>query len=218
MIKAENISIAYGSETILENVSFHINSGDLVFITGKSGTGKSSLFKALYGDLKVSKGFLSVAQTNLEKRSKSAIRDLRRQIGIVFQDYKLIDEWNIEKNIALPLSLGNYSKATINEQVSSLLAHIKLSHKAHRRPKELSGGEQQRVGVARALAHSPRLILADEPTGNLDEYSAQMVIGLFKSINELGKTVLIVTHKMPTNLGVNFRHLHIENKEIHEIV
>ncbi|MGP1561646.1 MAG: cell division ATP-binding protein FtsE [Helicobacteraceae bacterium] len=218
MIKAQNLTIAYEKEVILKDVSFYVAEGDLVFITGKSGTGKSSLFKTLYGELQIAGGILTVGGLDLGMARKSAVRDLRRKLGIVFQDYKLIEEWDVSKNIALPLVISNYSQRIINEQVKTLLGHIKLSHKAHRYPRELSGGEQQRVGVARALAHGPSLILADEPTGNLDEYSAEMVINLFKSINELNKTVLIVTHKMPTNLGVKFRHFHIEDKGLHEIV
>lgn len=218
MINAQNLTIAYGKEVILKDVSFYIAQGDLVFVTGKSGTGKSSLFKILYGDLKLSSGFLTIGGLDLAMASKKSIRNFRKKLGVVFQDYKLVQEWDVAKNIALPLVIGGYSQRIISEQVKTLLAHIKLSHKAHRFPEELSGGEQQRVGVARALAHNPDLILADEPTGNLDEYSAEMVINLFKSINELNKTVLIVTHKMPTNLGVKFRHFHIEDKNLHEIV
>ena len=217
MIRAQDLTIAYENETILEKVSFLIESGDLVFITGKSGSGKSSLLKSIFGELKVQSGFLNVSGIELSKANKGKTRKLRRHIGVVFQDYRLIKEWSIEKNIAMPLMIGNYSRRVIDTQVSTLLNHIKLAHKAHRLPEELSGGEQQRVGVARALSHSPTLILADEPTGNLDEYSAELVMSLFKSINELGKTVVIVTHKMPSNLGVKFKHYHIEEKGIHEI-
>lgn len=218
MIIAKDLVIAYDNETILDGVSFHIKPGELVFITGKSGTGKSSLFRTIYGDLQIKDGFLQVGGLPMLHARKKSVRNLRRQIGVVFQDYQLVNEWTIEKNISMPLNIGNYPKKTTDEQVQSLLKHIKLSHKSHRRPQELSGGEQQRVGVARALSNSPSLILADEPTGNLDEYSAQMVLNLFKSINEFKKTVLIVTHTMPSNVGVSFRHFHIDNKEMHEIV
>ncbi len=217
MIRAQDLTIAYDNETVLDKVSFLIETGDLVFITGKSGSGKSSLLRAIFGELLVQSGLLNVSGVEITKAKKGKIKKLRRHIGVVFQDYQLIKEWTIEKNIAMPLMIGSYSKKTIDTQVNSLLNHIKLAHKAHRLPEELSGGEQQRVGVARALSHSPNLILADEPTGNLDEYSSEMVMNLFKSINELGKTVVIVTHKMPSNLGVKFRHFHIDRGGIHEI-
>lgn len=217
MIVAQELTLAYDNEIVLNKVNFNIADGDLVFITGKSGSGKSSLLKSIYGENQTQGGFLNVSGVELSNASKGKVKKLRRHIGVVFQDYQLVTEWSIEKNIAMPLMIGSYSKKTIDSQVASLLTHIKLSHKAHRLPNELSGGEQQRVGVARALAHSPTLILADEPTGNLDDYSAEMVMNLFKSINELGKTVVIVTHKMPNNLGVKFRHFHIEDRGIHEI-
>ncbi len=217
MIQARELTISYDNEVVLDQVSFTINQGDLVFISGKSGSGKSSLLKTLYGALQITGGSLLVNNVELGKFNKSKIRKLRQNIGVIFQDYQLVEDWTIEKNIAMPLMIGNYSKKVISTQVHNLLNHIKLAHKAHRFPNELSGGEQQRVGVARALAHSPGLILADEPTGNLDEYSADMVMNLFKSINELGKTVIIVTHKMPQNMNVNFKHFYIEDRGINEI-
>lgn len=217
MIQARNLTISYDNEVVLEDIKFEVNQGDLIFISGKSGSGKSSLLKSLYGALKIKNGSLLVNNIELAKFQKSKIRSLRKDIGIVFQDYQLVEEWTIEKNIAMPLVIKNFSKKVVERQVEILLNHIKLSHKAHRFPNELSGGEQQRVGVARALAHNPKLILADEPTGNLDDYSADMVMHLFKSINELGTTVIIVTHKMPQNMNVSFKHFHIEDKGINEV-
>ncbi|MCV6609074.1 MAG: ATP-binding cassette domain-containing protein [Campylobacterales bacterium] len=217
MIQARDLTISYDNEVVLNKVAFNINPGDLVFISGKSGSGKSSLLKAIYGALKITDGSLLVNNVEMGKFQKGKIKKLRRSIGVIFQDYQLVEDWSIEKNIAMPLMIGSFNKKVIDTQVNNLLNHIKLAHKAHRLPNELSGGEQQRVGVARALAHSPNLILADEPTGNLDEYSADMVMSLFKSINELGKTVIIVTHKMPQNMNVNFKHFYIEDRGINEV-
>jgi cell division transport system ATP-binding protein len=136
----------------------------------------------------------------------------------VFQDYKLIKEWTIEQNIMLPLMINGYSKDVSYEQALKLLNHVKLSHRVGYYPAELSGGEQQRIAVARAIAHNPKIILADEPTGNLDDYSAEVVWNLLKGANEqLGITVVVVTHRVPKNFGLNFRQLSIEDGVIYEV-
>jgi cell division transport system ATP-binding protein len=142
---------------------------------------------------------------------------LRRHLGIVFQDYKLVQEWTVEKNIELPLVIAGYSKETCAQQVSKLLAHVKLGHKVMKYPRELSGGEQQRVAVARAISHNPLLLIADEPTGNLDEYSAHVVMELFQMVNRLGTSIIIATHRIPTDLEIPYRHFHIEKGTLHEI-
>ncbi len=153
----------------------------------------------------------------MQKASKSRINHLRRSIGIVFQDYKLIKEWNIERNVMLPMVINGYKKEVCKSQVEKLLVHIKLSHKANKFPLELSGGEQQRVAMARALAHNPTIILADEPTGNLDDYSSELIWNLLKGVNEqLGITVVVVTHRMPDRLNIPFRRLHIEEGVVYE--
>lgn len=217
IVSAHGLALAYDDrEVVLQNISFNICEGDLIFITGKSGSGKSTLIKALYGAIKPLEGDLDVGGIRLPARKKSEISRLRRNLGIVFQDYQLIQEWTIARNISLPLLIGGFSKNTIKEQVNKLLGHVKLSHRQHRFPKELSGGEQQRAAVARALANNPMLLLADEPTGNLDDYSTGLVMDLFLAVNELGKTVVIVTHRMPAGLDVNYRHFHIEDGQIHE--
>jgi len=217
MISAKDITISYNnSEEVLIDINFEIKEGDLVFITGMSGSGKSTLLKTFYGDISPKRGSLLVNSHEVAKANKSTINKLRRDIGIVFQDYKLIKEWSIEKNIALPMIIGGYSKDIIEKQVNKLLSHVKLTHRKDRFPKELSGGEQQRAGVARALSHNPNIILADEPTGNLDDYSAELVMDLFLKVNALGKTVIIVTHKMPNDISVEYRHLHLKDKGLYE--
>ncbi|MDQ1339197.1 MAG: cell division transport system ATP-binding protein [Campylobacterota bacterium] len=218
MIKAENITLSYNkNENILSNINLHIKEGDLVFITGMSGSGKSTLLKSFYGAILPKDGVLKVNNHEIQRRAgSSTINSLRRGIGIVFQDYKLIREWTIEKNIALPMIIAGFSKDAIQKQVNKLLTHVKLTHRKDRFPEELSGGEQQRAGVARALAHNPNIILADEPTGNLDDYSTGLVMELFLKVNALGKTVIIVTHRMPTDINVKFRHFHLEGGNINE--
>ena len=181
VIIAKNVSLGYNKdETIINKINFSVDSGSFVFITGASGSGKSTLLKSLYGALKPQEGSLVVGGVELRGVSNKKLHFLRRHIGIVFQDYKLVKEWTIEKNIMLPLIISGYDKTVTQNQVDSLLKHVKLKHQAGKYPLELSGGEQQRVAMARALAHNPILILADEPTGNLDDYSSQVIWNLLE--------------------------------------
>lgn len=219
VIIAQNLSLAYSNdETIIKQVDFSITSGSFVFITGASGSGKSTLLKSLYGSLKPQQGSLVVGGVELKSVSSSKLNFLRRHIGIVFQDYKLVKEWNIEKNIMLPLIINGYEKSVSKNQVESLLKHVRMIHQAGKYPLELSGGEQQRVAMARALAHNPILILADEPTGNLDDYSSKLIWNLLEGANEqLKTTVIVVTHHIPETMNVNYKHLHIEYGGIREV-
>ena len=219
VIIARELTLAYSThEMIINKANFSINSGSFVFITGASGSGKSTLLKSLFGALKPKYGSLVVGGVELNGASRSKTNLLRKHIGIVFQDYKLIKEWTIEKNIMLPLLINGYMKSVANEQVEKLLKHVRLNHQVGKYPLELSGGEQQRVAMARALAHNPILILADEPTGNLDEYSSQLIWNLLEGANkQLHTTVIIVTHNIPKTLTVDYKHFHIEYGSINEI-
>jgi len=219
VIIAKNISITYDKqEMIINKASFTIDSGSFVFITGASGSGKSTLLKSIFGALKPVEGSLIVGGVELKGVSKSKLNLLRRHIGIVFQDYKLIKEWTIDKNISLPLIINGYEKSVIEQQVETLLKHVRLKHQSGKYPLELSGGEQQRVAMARALSHNPIMILADEPTGNLDDYSAQLIWNLLEGANEqLNTTIVVVTHRIPQTLNVDYKHFHIEHGQIHEV-
>ena len=219
VIMAENLSLAYSEdETIINKINFSVNSGSFIFITGASGSGKSTLLKSLYGALKPKEGSLIVGGVELKGVTTSKLNFLRRHIGIVFQDYKLVKEWTIEKNIMLPLIINGYEKSVTQNQVDSLLKHVRLKHQSGKYPKELSGGEQQRVAMARALSHNPILILADEPTGNLDDYSSQLIWNLLEGANQqLKTTVIVVTHNIPETMGIEFKHFHIEYGSIREV-
>lgn len=219
VIVAKNISLSYTTdETIINQANFSVNSGSFVFITGASGSGKSTLLKSLFGAIKPNQGSLIVGGVELNRVSRSKLNFLRRHIGIVFQDYKLVKEWTIEKNIMLPLIINGYDKTITQNQVESLLKHVRLKHQSGKYPLELSGGEQQRVAMARALAHNPILILADEPTGNLDEYSSELIWNLLEGANtQLGTTVIVVTHHIPPSLSIDYKHFHIEYGGINEI-
>jgi len=218
MILANNITLSYDNKkNIIENANFNIKEKDFIFISGSSGSGKSTLLKSFYGELAVKSGHLLVNKVDLSKNNSSNLLELRKNLGIIFQDYKLIKDYTIEENIMLPLQIHKYDDEASKAQVKKLLKHIKLSHKIGAYPEELSGGEQQRVAVARALAHNPSIIFADEPTGNLDDYSSNVIWSLLKNANQiLGITIVVATHRIPDNLGVNYRRFNIDEGVIYE--
>jgi len=218
MILATNITLSYDKKrNIIENGNFHIKEKEFIFISGSSGSGKSTLLKSIYGELQIISGKLFVNKIDMSKGGKNNLLDLRKNLGIIFQDYKLIEDYTIEENIMLPLKIKHYDDKISQKQVEKLLKHIKLSHRVGAYPAELSGGEQQRVAVARALAHNPAIILADEPTGNLDEFSAGVIWELLKSANEhLGITIVVVTHQIPKNFGIRYRRFNIDEGIIYE--
>ncbi|OQX58764.1 MAG: ABC transporter ATP-binding protein [Helicobacteraceae bacterium 4484_230] len=220
VIIAQELSLSYNtSETIINKATFSITSGSFVFITGASGSGKSTLLKSFYGALKPALGELTVGGVQMQGISGKKLNFLRRHIGIVFQDYKLVKEWNIEKNVMLPLLINGYARDVSEIQVKKLLTHVKLNHQSGKYPLELSGGEQQRVAMARALAHNPILILADEPTGNLDEYSSKVIWNLLEgAVSQLKATVVVVTHHIPESMNIGYKHFHIEYGSVYEIV
>jgi cell division transport system ATP-binding protein len=201
VINASHLTLAYGNGTkeIIKDANFSIKKGEFVFITGPSGSGKSTLLKALYGQIRPKEGNLVVGGLDLATARQSKLQELRTHMGIMFQDYKLVNEWTVAKNVVLPLMIAG-------------------AEHADKFPYELSGGEQQRVGVARALAKNPVVILADEPTGNLDDYSSNVIWDLMENAcQQLETTVLVVTHKIPTIFSLPYRHLIIESKGVYEV-
>lgn len=226
LIRAQNLSLGYNeydenNKFVINKANFTFYSNDFIFITGKSGSGKSTLLKSFYGELERMGGRLEVCGSLLDGISNNELLKLRQQIGIIFQDYKLIKEYNIKKNVMLPLMIKGYSKRICNAQADRLLKHVELQFKANKKPEQLSGGEQQRVAMARALAHNPQLLLCDEPTGNLDEYSSDIIWTLLKSARELLNTcVVVVTHRIPSHLKnslLNHRIFNIEKGQMNEI-
>ena len=218
VINASNLTLSYGETEIIRDASFSIKKGEFVFITGPSGSGKSTLMKSLYGQLKPTQGSLIIGGLDMRRIRNRKLQELRTHLGIIFQDYKLINEWSVKKNVVLPLMIAGYSVDVQDTQADRLLKHVKLNDHKDRYPLELSGGEQQRVGVARALAKNPFLILADEPTGNLDEYSSNVIWDLMENACEqLKTTVLVVTHKIPSVFSNPYRHFIIESKGVYEV-
>ena len=217
IVIAKNMSLAYKNEIIIKNASFSIQTKEFVFLTGVSGSGKTTLLKSFYGEIPVFQGYLNIGGFELNNIKKGKLRLLRRYLGIVFQDYKLIPEWNILKNVTLPLIISGIDNEIAETKAMELLNKVKLSHKADKFPYELSGGEQQRAAIARAIIHNPVMILADEPISGLDEYSSNLVMDLFKMANELGITIIVASHSIPSQFDTQFKHIHIEKGEMYEL-
>ncbi|GIK84040.1 MAG: hypothetical protein BroJett025_06620 [Patescibacteria group bacterium] len=199
----------------LENVSFDIDPGELVLLTGPSGSGKTTVMKLLTKEYQPTSGEILFHTVNLNDIKNSLVHEHRRKIGVVFQDYKLIPELNVWENIALPLSIIGKSEAETEERVTDLLELVGLADKAMYFPKQLSGGEAQRISIARALSTAPSVIFADEPTGNLDKDNSLQIAKLLTKINELGTTILFATHDHDVlDILGDHRHIVLENGKL----
>jgi len=197
MLVFEQISKRYANNHIgLSDVSFNVERGELLFITGHSGAGKSTLLKLLLAIERPSSGKLLIAGKDITKINNLQIPFLRRQIGTVFQNHKLLMEKTAFDNVALPLQIIGMQQAQIKNCVMRILERLDLADKAQLFPYELSSGQQQRIGIARAIVHKPALLLADEPTGNLDPRLAAEIMNLFIDINRLGTTIVVVSHDL----------------------
>ncbi|PIR66995.1 MAG: cell division ATP-binding protein FtsE [Parcubacteria group bacterium CG10_big_fil_rev_8_21_14_0_10_36_14] len=195
MIEFKNVSKIYPPNFIgVKNISLRIKEGEFVSVIGKSGSGKTTLVKLLIAEEPISHGELKIGDWEITKIKRNEIPFLRRQIGAVFQDYKLLPKKTIFENVAYALEVCGINNKRIGEIVPQVMRIVGLEGKEDRYPLQISGGEQQRAAIARALVHSPKVLVADEPTGNLDALNTQEVIDLLKKINSLGTTVLLVTH------------------------
>ncbi len=215
MVHLENVSKVYPSGTeAMKNVSLDIQDGEFVFIVGPSGAGKSTFLKLLIREEKASSGTVSVNGFDLMHIKKRQIPYLRRTMGIVFQDFRLIDKMNVFDNVAFAMRVTGASGKDIRSRVSDVLALVGLQGKEKSRPSELSGGEQQRVSLARALVNDPGMLIADEPTGNIDPELSFEIMKKLKEINDRGTTVIIVTHEHDLVKQFRGRVIWIENGEI----
>jgi len=194
MIIIDGVTKKYGDKKVLDNVSFKINGGEFVSIIGASGAGKTTLIHTLIGAEKVDKGMIKVDNYEVSKLKPSDIQKYRRMIGIVFQDYKLLPQKTVFENVAFALEVCGYPKKFVNERTVSVLKIVELEDLRNHFPHQLSGGEKQRTAIARALVHDPQMIIADEPTGNLDPDSAMELGKLLMKINDGGTTVILATH------------------------
>ena len=197
MIRFEQVEKRYPNGHVgLHELSFRVRRGEFLFVTGHSGAGKSTLLRLLLAMERPTAGKLLLAGQNLAKITNSQIPFLRRQIGVVFQNHQLLFDRSVFANVALPLQILGLPQEEVNQRVSLALERVSLKDKALQAPADLSTGQQQRVGIARAIVHQPALLLADEPTGNLDPRLAAEIMSVFEDINQLGTTVLIASHDL----------------------
>jgi cell division transport system ATP-binding protein len=212
MIKFNNVIKVYSKNvTALNRINLHIKPGEFVSIVGQSGTGKTTMVKALIGEEKIDKGSIIVGGWDITNIGQREIPVLRRQIGVIFQDYKLLPKKTLFENVAFAMQVCGGSTSKIKKIVPHVMKIVNLESKIHRYPQEVSGGEMQRAAIARALVHRPKILLADEPTGNLDSLNANEIIELLLRINKFGTTVILVTHNREVVNKLQKRVITIDN-------
>ena len=214
MIEFKNITATYSKDSGIFNIDFYIEKGELVFLMGPSGSGKSTVLNVINKKNKIDSGSLIIDKENVSKMTSRKIPYYRRKIGMIFQDYKLIQDRTIYENISLPLQLVGESKKNIQHRVDEVLDKVGLKNVLKSFPQELSGGEQQRVSIARALVNKPLLVLADEPTGNLDPNIADEIINILEQVSSEGATVLMSTHNYPLIKNRDKRFIELNNGKL----
>ncbi|MFZ4435095.1 MAG: cell division ATP-binding protein FtsE [Flavobacterium psychrophilum] len=219
VLSLQDVCIYQEQKVILSEVNLTVNHGEFIYIIGKTGSGKSSLMKTLYADLPLTEGQGSIVSYDLRNIKEDDIPYLRRKIGIVFQDFKLLPDRSIKENMLFVLkATGWTSEPEMLEKIDEVLAKVDLNAIANKMPHQLSGGEQQRVAIARALLNDPELILADEPTGNLDPQTSVEVLDVLRKINANGKTIIMATHDYALLMKFPSKTLKCEDQKIFEVV
>jgi cell division transport system ATP-binding protein len=215
VIRLENVGLRYGmGSEILRDISFDLEPGSFHFLTGHSGAGKTSLLKLLFLSLKPTRGLISLFDEDVATVSRSKLPYLRRRIGVVFQDFRLLDHLTTFENVALPLKVRGQSESVYRSDVVELLRWVGLGERIYSRPEVLSGGEKQRAAIARAVIGAPEILLADEPTGNVDPQLARRLLRLFVELHKLGTSVLIATHDVELMNQIDVPRLVLNHGEI----
>ncbi|PHQ29115.1 cell division ATP-binding protein FtsE [Leeuwenhoekiella nanhaiensis] len=219
VLKLHNASIFQRESLILSDVSLTINKGEFVYLIGKTGSGKSSFMKTLYGDLPLQQGEGTIVDYDLATLKEKQIPFLRRKLGVVFQDFKLLNDRTVKENLKFVLKATGWKDQTqMDNKIDEVLDKVGMKTKGFKYPYQLSGGEQQRVAIARALLNDPELILADEPTGNLDPQTSVEVMGVLQEINKNGNTILMATHDYALLLKYPSKTLKCDGNKIFEVV
>ena len=219
VLQLKDASIFQGENLVLSDVTVSVEKGEFVYLIGKTGTGKSSFMKTLYGDLPLQKGEGNIVGYNLETLKENDIPFLRRKLGVVFQDFKLLNDRTVSDNLRFVLTATGWKdKAAMESKINEVLDKVAMKTKAFKYPYQLSGGEQQRVAIARALLNDPVLILADEPTGNLDPQTSVEVMEVLREINKNGNTILMATHDYALLLKYPSKTLKCDENQIFEVV
>lgn len=217
MVELYHVSAAFDRHSVLEDVSLSVDTGEFVSIVGASGTGKSTLLRLVYMDLMPKKGLVRVGEYASDTITRRQIPYLRRKLGIVFQDFKLLDDRSAFDNVAFAMQVTGAKGSDITKKVMHVLGRVGLSHRRSAMPRQLSGGEQQRVAIARALVNDPLLLLADEPTGNLDPLTAYDILKLLVDINAQGTAVMMTTHNYELVRKSKGRIVQMKDRQAHEV-
>lgn len=218
VLEYRDVTIRRAENVIIRHTDLQINAGDLVYLIGRVGSGKSTLLKTIYADVPISDGEARFGKFDLRRIKRRQIPYLRREMGIIFQDFRLMHDRTIEDNLSFVLRATGWSdKREISHRIDEVLAKVGMDHKGYKLPHELSGGEQQRMVIARALLNKPKLILADEPTGNLDPETGDQIFQLFRKITEGGTAVIMSTHNYEMMRKYPSRILKIEDEQLHEM-
>jgi len=216
MVRFENVGMRYGTgPEVLRDITLRLDAGSFHFLTGPSGAGKTSLLRLIALAERPSRGLVSLFGEDLTRVTRAGLAPLRRKIGIVFQDFRLIPHLSAFDNVALPLRVAGVAEAKLRDNVREILEWVGLADKLGAKPPTLSGGQQQRVAIARAVVARPKLLVADEPTGNVDDAMALRLMRLFEELNKLGTTLIIATHNAALARQFNRPVLHLEDGELH---
>lgn len=218
LIQYRNVNVCQEAQLVLKDVNLDVDEGEFIYITGKVGTGKSSLIKTIYGELPVKDGKANVMDYDMATLKRSHLPELRKKLGIIFQDFQLLTDRSVDANLRFVLkATGWKNKVEINQRISDVLDLVGMATKGYKMPSELSGGEQQRIVIARAILNKPKLILADEPTGNLDYETGRQITELLQRISKTGSTVIIITHNMHLIEEYPGRQLVCEDHKLKEV-